>query len=395
MKSFSLIFGMILMIGRFYVKQVSFIHMADLHLDAPFSSLGDVQKADIRRNELENCLRRIVEKVLTQNVDLLIISGDFFEDNGVKGSTILTAKNLFSELYKTEIIICSGNHDPLKENSYYKKTQWSTNVHILKDSEQVLYLEKYNTCIYNMGVKGEVSRDYSIILNKNISSQCFNILLFHGTVDMPFEEDNYNPITSKEIFSLGMDYVALGHMHCYLRLQSESTVMINPGSPEPLGFDEEGIHGFIQGRLIQLNDNKKGVEVEYVTSATRHYHKLDVNINDCNSDKEVINRINGQIKLLSTDLYSITLKGFIPKEYNLEVKNILDAFNKSCFFIKIKNHTSIEFNYDEYLEDPGVRGEFVRRIMDMIDSESSDKQRETLFMAMQYGLQALENGSVD
>lgn len=379
------------------MKQVSFIHMADLHLDAPFSSLGDADKANIRRDEILNCLKSIVEKVLTQNMDLLIISGDFFEDSCVKGSTILIAKNLFSELYKTEIVICPGNHDPLKENSYYKASEWGSNVHILEDSGQVLYLEKYNTCIYNLGARGNVDKDYPIVLAKDSSSQNFNILLFHGTVDMPFEEDNYNSITSKEIFSLGMDYVALGHMHCYSQKQSGKTIMINPGSPQPMGFDEEGAHGFIQGKIMLSEDNQKSIEAEFVPYATRRYHNLDVNINDCASDVEVIAKMRSteQIKFSPMDLYSITLKGFIPMEYNLGVKNILEAFEQSCFFMKIKNQTSIQFNYEQYLEDPGIKGEFVRRIMDMQESETLPTRRETLSMALQYGLQALENGRVD
>ncbi len=379
------------------MKQVSFIHIADLHLDSSFSSLGDADKASIRRNELQNFLKIIVEKVLAQNVDLLLISGDFFEASSVKGSTILTAKNLFSELYKTEIIICPGNHDPLKENSYYKASEWGSNVHILEDSQQVLYLEKYNACIYNLGTRGNVANDYPIIHGKDISNERFNFLSFHGTVDMPFEEDNYNSITSKELFSLGMDYVALGHMHCYSQLKNERTLMINPGSPEPMGFDEEGIHGFIQGKIVISEDNQKSIYTEFVPSATRHYHNIDVNINDCKSDNEVIAKMvyEENLKFSPTDLYSITLKGFISEGYKLGIKNILDAFQQKCFFIRIKNETSIQFDYEKYLEDPGIKGEFVRRIMDMQESETLQKRRETLFMALQYGLQALENGRVD
>lgn len=379
------------------MKQISFIHIADLHLDASFSSLGDMEKACIRRNELQNFLQSIVEKVLAQNVDLLIISGDFFEDSSVKGSTILTVKNLFSELYKTEIIICPGNHDPLKENSYYKALGWGSNVHILEDSQQVLYLEKYNACIYNLGTRGNVASDYPIIHSKAISRERFNFLVFHGTVDMPFEEDNYNPITSKELFSLGMDYIALGHMHCYSQFKNERTVMINPGSPEPMGFDEEGVHGFIQGEIVLSEDNKKSINTEFISSATRHYHNIDVNINDCKSDNEVIDKIvrDEHLKFYPTDLYSITLKGFISEEYKLGIKNILEVFQQKCFFIRIKNQTSIQFDYEKYLEDPGIKGEFVRRIMDMQESETLPKRRETLFMALQYGLQALENGRID
>lgn len=379
------------------MKQVSFIHIADLHLDAALSSLGDADKANIRRGELFNCLQGITERILNQDIELLIISGDFFEDKYVRGSTILAVKNLFSELYKTDVIICPGNHDPLEKNSYYRVSEWGSNVHILEDSQQVLYLEKYNTCIYNMGSRGNVREDYPIIFDKEISNERFNLLLFHGTVDMPFEEDNYNPITSKEIFSLGVDYVALGHMHCYSYYNNETTVMINPGSPEPLGFDEEGHHGFVQGKLTLSEENRKSVETEFIVSATRHYHNLEVDISEYICDVEVIDKINYDLlsKMSSADFYSISLKGFISKDYRLDIGNIIEGLKQNCFYIRIKNNTSVKFDYEKYLEDPGIKGEFVRRIMDMQEQETSEVDRETLFMALQYGLQALENGRVD
>ena len=379
------------------MKQVSFIHMADLHLDAPFSSLVDPDKANIRRSELEGCLQKIIERVIAQNIDILIISGDFFEASSVRGTTILTVKNLFSELYRTEIIISPGNHDGLGNNSYYQAIEWGSNVHILEDAQQVLYLEKYNTCIYNLGTTGDVAKDYPLLLGKDIRSDKFNFLVFHGTVDMPFEEENYNSITSKELFSLGMDYVALGHMHCFSRFENGKTIIINPGSPEPMGFDEEGSHGFIQGKIILLEDGQKRVETDFIEAATRHYFNLEININDCKSDDEVIEKVDatGQLKFSPANLYSITLKGFIPKEYNLGIKNVLKAFERCCFFMKIKNQTSIQFEYHKYLEDPGIKGEFVRKLMDIIACETSELRRETLFMALQYGLQAIENGRVD
>ncbi len=378
------------------MKQVTFIHTADLHLDAAFSSLGDENKARIRREELENCFSRITEEVRTGNVDLFIISGDFFEDGYVKASTILKARNLFSELYRTEIVICPGNHDPLKENSYYKTSEWGGNVHILEDTDRVLYFEKYNTCIYNLGVKGNLQQDYSALKNMDISGDRVNLLVFHGTVDMPFEEDNYNPITSEASFSLGMDYIALGHTHRYFRIRNERTLMVNPGSPEPMGFDEEGEHGWVRG-TVSLEEGGKSAEAQFIPCSARQYHNYEIDISDCSGDDQVISRIlsEGRIKLSAADLYSITLKGFIPVNYMPGIKNIVDALARHCFFVKIKNQTSVQFEYERYLEEPGIKGEYVRRIMDMWEAESSQEKRETLFMALQYGLQALENGRVD
>jgi hypothetical protein len=148
---------------------------------------------------------------------------------------------------------------------------------------------------------------------------------------------------------------------------------------------------------VLSEDNQKSVETEIVPYATRHYHNIDVNIKGCKSDEEVIAKIlcDEHLEFCPPDLYSITLKGFVSEEYKISIKNILEAFQQKCFFIRIKNQTSIQFDYEKYLEDPGIKGEFVRRIMDMQEGETLPERRETLFMALQYGLQALENGRVD
>lgn len=379
------------------MKQVSFIHTADIHLDAPFSSLGDKEKADIRKQELENCIHNIIEEARIQNTDLLIISGDFFEDSCVRGSTVIGIKNLFSELYGTEVVIIPGNHDPIKGNSLYNTISWSANVHILTDSKQVLFLEKCNTCIYNMGTYGHVEEDYSIIKKNGVSHETFNILVFHGTVDMPFEENNYNPIGLKKILDLGMDYIALGHMHNYTRVQNETTLMINPGSPEPLGFDEEGVHGFVQGRVMFSEGNQKLMEASFVPFSSRNYFNIELDITGCNRDQEIIQKlaVADSIEFLQNDLYSLTLKGFIPQKYTPDVKFLMDNLKNKCFYIRIKNETSVQFEYEQYLEDPGIKGEFVRMLLDMQDNEASVEKKETLFMAIQYGLQAMENNRVD
>ncbi len=379
------------------MKQVSFIHTADIHLDAPFSSLGDKEKADIRRNELENGLQSIIDRARIQNINLLIISGDFFEESCVRGSSIIGIRNLFSELYGTEVVIIPGNHDPLKENSYYNTLSWSENVHILRNSKQVLFLEKFNACIYNMGANGRIVEDHLAIKDKIISADTFNILVFHGTVDMPFEESNYNAIGSKDIFELGMDYVALGHMHNYIRFQNETSLMVNPGSPQPLGFDEEGVHGFIQGNIRFTDDYNKFAEANFIPLTSRNYCNLDLDITGCKINEDIVMKLStdDNIKFSNNNLYSITLKGFISKGFTPDIKILIEYLKSKCFYVRIKNETSIQFDFEQYLEEPGIKGEFVRMLLDMQENEASQDKKEILSMAIQLGLQAMENNRVD
>ena len=379
------------------MKQVTFIHTADIHLDAPFSSLGDKEKADIRIQELESSLESIIDRARIQNINLLIISGDFFEESCIRGSTMIGVRNLLSELYETEVVIIPGNHDPLKENSYYNTLSWSENVHILKDSKQVLFLEKFNTCIYNMGALGRVAEDYKRIREINISNETFNILVFHGTVDMPFEESNYNAIGSKDIFELSMDYVALGHMHNYIRFQNRTSIMINPGSPEPLGFDEEGVHGFVQGKIMFTDDINKFAEATFVPVSGRSYFNIELDITGCKSNEDIIHKLSSDdnMEFSNKNLYSLTLKGFVLKDFTPDIKFIIEYLKNKCFYLRIKNETSIQFDFEQYLEDPGIKGEFVRMLMDMQENEDSQDKKEILSMAIQFGLQAMENNRVD
>ncbi|WP_242855949.1 hypothetical protein [Ruminiclostridium josui] len=73
----------------------------------------------------------------------------------------------------------------------------------------------------------------------------------------------------------------------------------------------------------------------------------------------------------------------------------MEFIKNKCFYIRIKIETSIQFDYEEYLEDPGIKGEFVRMLMDMQENEDSPERKEILYMAIQLGLQAMENNRVD
>ena len=62
------------------------IHTADIHLDAPFS-LFDVQKAQVRKNELRGTFSSIILLAKTEKADLVLLSGDLFDSGFVTKET--------------------------------------------------------------------------------------------------------------------------------------------------------------------------------------------------------------------------------------------------------------------------------------------------------------------
>jgi len=76
-------------------KRVSFIHCADIHLDAPFSVLGKENLSAERRKDLKRTFEKIIELVLEKNADFLLVAGDLYEHRYVTRSTITWVNEQF------------------------------------------------------------------------------------------------------------------------------------------------------------------------------------------------------------------------------------------------------------------------------------------------------------
>ena len=114
---------------------MKFVHMADMHFDSPFSTLAqDETIAQERRLEQRKALKDVVEYIKENDIKLFLISGDLYEQNYIRKSSIEYVNKLFEEIPDTQIFIAPGNHDPYIKNSFYSTYTWSKNVHILNEN---------------------------------------------------------------------------------------------------------------------------------------------------------------------------------------------------------------------------------------------------------------------
>ena len=68
---------------------MKFIHMADMHFDAPFVTFaGKGNLATERRLEQRNVMKQIVEYIKQYNNPYLFIAGDLYEQDYIKKATI-------------------------------------------------------------------------------------------------------------------------------------------------------------------------------------------------------------------------------------------------------------------------------------------------------------------
>lgn len=383
------------------MKEISFIHCADIHLDAPFTSLGAaVDKSAVRRRDLRESFQRIIDSARNENVDLLLISGDLYEQEYTKKSTIIFINDCFKSIPGVKVFIVPGNHDPYIANSFYKNSDWNRNVHILTGDRPYVYLEDLDTCIYGIGFKGFTGEPGAAENLPPVDPGRFNILLVHGTVDMCFGKSPYNPLTSGHLASLGMDYVAMGHFHNPVEDMSGKGIIFNPGSPEPLGFDEPGPHGVFKGRISKHEDTgRKSLKVGFNVLSKKHYLNIDVNVEVSSTNEQIIEKINRSLEGYCVDyrscLLSVTLKGYTEHGFKVDAAQISGYFADRFFFVRIKDETVPGYNLDEIAREPGLRGLYVRKMLSRISGSSTGHERGLLEKALYLGLEALDNGKVD
>ena len=110
---------------------MKFVHMADMHFDTPFANLSSKNNfGKKRRLDQRQILKKIINYIKENKINYFFISGDLYENEYIRKTTIEYINDLFKEIPETKIFITPGNHDPYLKNSMYNNFKWSENVKI-------------------------------------------------------------------------------------------------------------------------------------------------------------------------------------------------------------------------------------------------------------------------
>ena len=112
------------------------MHIADLHLDAPFAHCVPSERL-ARRNEQREVLGRVCDICKEEQVDVMLIAGDLFDGDFLRGDTPEFLTGCFASIPDTRIFISPGNHDPYYARSPYKAVRFPDNVHIFTEEKLI------------------------------------------------------------------------------------------------------------------------------------------------------------------------------------------------------------------------------------------------------------------
>ncbi len=306
---------------------MKFIHMADMHFDAPFTVLNTRSNlGEKRRLEQREVFKKVVTYIKENNIEYLFIAGDLYENEYIRETTIRYINSLFEEIPNTKIYITPGNHDPYLLNSMYKNFKWNNNVKIFNSNVEIVENEDVN--IYGAGFNDFYLKDSKIQEIQIQDKNKINILITHGTIEGGnITNLEYNPLNKNKLKQLGFDYIALGHIHKLDYNSEENQRIVYPGSTISLGFDELGEHGVILGEIT-----KENIKLEFLPMDTKEFKEVEIDVTEIYSIEELIEKIN-ELEIRNNLFYKIILIG--KRNFELNIYNLY-KFILSENIIKIK-----------------------------------------------------------
>ena len=357
---------------------MKFVHLADLHLDAKFDSLSSIDGLpQKRRLEQRKALKDVVEYIKENDIKLFLISGDLYEQNYIRKSSIEYVNKLFEEIPDTQIFIAPGNHDPYIKNSFYSTYTWSKNVHIFNENiEKIDYEDAH---IYGFGFTDFYCKQSEIEEIQVEEPDDINILITHGSLDGGSDDlREYNPLRQSKLKQLDFDYIALGHIHKPYYNEEKNQKIFYPGSTISLGFDELGEHGILVGDI-----EKDELKVKFMTIDPRQYEEKKVDITEMTSNEEVLEKLQNLV-LNNENLYKIILVG--KRYFTLNIDEI-KKLNSRENIVKIKDKTKVGIDIERIAEENNVRGIFVRNMLERKERENLDE--DFIEKAIEIGLEVL------
>ncbi len=199
----------------------TFVHAADLHLDAPLRGLTATAPevaAALRDASLE-AFGSLVELTMARGAAFLCLAGDIYDgaERGLRAQ--LAFRDGLERLSSAGIstFVVHGNHDPVEEG-WSAVSAWPERTHFFS-SEQVEAIEVRRGGAVLATVQGIsfAKRETTENLALGFAPRAgggLQVGLLHcnvaGTAD---GYASYSPCTLEELRSIGLDYWALGHIH--------------------------------------------------------------------------------------------------------------------------------------------------------------------------------------
>ena len=274
---------------------IRFIHLADVHLGA-VPDRGCPWSRE-REEEIWETFRRVIATIRKSPVDLLFIAGDLFQRQPLL-SELREVNDLFATIGQTRVFLMAGEHDYLKEDSFYRTFKWSPNVSFFdEESRTCIEIPEKNTYVYGLSYEHQEIHEALYDDWKKSDKRGFHVLMAHGG------DAQHIPLDFRKLAEGGFDYIALGHRHQYQAALKDWALY--SGALEPTDRNDLGEHGYIEGTYDQGT-----LRTRFVPFASRSYQNLLLTVREGSTQHSLEEMLRNEImKRGGKNIYRVIIQG--------------------------------------------------------------------------------------
>jgi DNA repair exonuclease SbcCD nuclease subunit len=304
------------------MKQIRFIHTADLHLDSPFIGLEQRLPPELFTKIRESTFRsfhRIMEEAIKREVDFVLISGDLFdgEDRSIKAQARLQTEMNRLKQHGISVYLLHGNHDHL--SGQWVSLEMPSNVHIFSSQvEMMRHQTKEGAVVHLYGFSYEKRHIWERKINEYHKEEGadFHIGMLHG-----YEESGkashqpYASFSVRDLLEKQFDYWALGHIHQTQILHKEPYI-VYPGNIQGRNRKETGAKGCY---YVEMDPSE--TRIEFIETADIIWKKDEMKLSEEESFPSFFKRCQQMMEDNRRTKQGVMLEIQLENVSNGEIKN--------------------------------------------------------------------------
>ena len=219
-------------------RPLRIVHTSDVHLGA-YSGDGNASWVE-RRMLMEQTFGRVIDLANESHADLLVIAGDFFDNDRVPDETVEFAGEQIAR-FEGQAVLLPGNHDPMDDGHIY----WRYDLEAMAPRLRIVrapageLVEPDGLDVVLWG-RGYLDSDWHFRPLEGLPGRVdrrWHIALGHGHFVPEGGEVNRSlPILEHEFAAASgnWDYLALGHWEPHADVSSSGLTAVYSGAPMPL-----------------------------------------------------------------------------------------------------------------------------------------------------------------
>lgn len=320
---------------------IRFIHTADWQMGMKAGGLGEA--AGVVRDIRLDSIRRLVEIGNEKDAELLLITGDLFEDNAVDRLLIRKVGELLAG-FKGKVFITPGNHDPLVPGSVWDHPVWeeNRNIAVVRENEPI---ELENCTLYPSPLKQKYSTRSPVSWIDARDCPTIAIGMAHGNVEGLPDADPDFPIPQNAAEVTGLDYLGIGHWHSYkLYKDSRGAIrMAYSGTHETTKFGERENGNAL---LIEIQERGAAPKIEVVPTGKLVWRSMERTLESAGALNAIMSELN-EINAPQNTLIRLRLGGLLFASDRKHLESIGEILNSRFLFGELRAEALIPAPEDD------------------------------------------------